>query len=231
MSFRGCKHLCFVRALVQVQGSIQRVYLEEIAMSARRWARTAISESSKTVCAVQAPIRELLCVGRNVFFQTACFSRNVIKYPMYPGATRRIRIVHDQNETLCALWWVIPIQWRGKIVAVTRMVFRNRLFMTDDNTGYPKMTFDLPQEQAEPQYYQAQRLARLAPVAALVLLLQQLVLLPALLLLAHYPLLGFRTLPEPRYRDIKRIIFVVSSVLLYNSTLSTFSKPRIKPGL
>src|SRR3989344_287803 len=61
--------------------------------------------------------------GHAIFGKIGNFWINIPKCPMYPHSHWRVRIVHDQNQTLRARWHIRKLQRRIDVLSVAR-VFR-----------------------------------------------------------------------------------------------------------
>src|SRR5205807_6097534 len=117
---------CFLQILLgrarrQVQGGVERVQLEEVAVCARWRAGAAIADTAKVRRALLHPVRKRV-LFRHAFLEAARVRRDVPSYPVHPGAHRRIRVVRDERQALGSCRNVGPAQGRGHVRSITRVL-------------------------------------------------------------------------------------------------------------
>ena len=95
MSLHRPEQLAFVGTGWQVEFGSEGIQFEEVAMGTPGRTGTAVAGPAPTVLTVDT------ARGRaGLFGQVTNIGRDIEQKPVIPGARRRVRIVHDQGQTL-----------------------------------------------------------------------------------------------------------------------------------
>src|SRR5208337_2719774 len=113
--FHRTLQVALAGARSQRQFGTQGIQFEKIAMRfARWWTGTVVAGLAEIVAALARSIRQLFFLFHTAGQRTRA-ARDVVNYPMHPGASGCIRVISNQCESLRARWSVAPFERRRTV--------------------------------------------------------------------------------------------------------------------